>query len=164
MTAITVSNADETILAALQATLQDVTIDGRRLFERVALPGSRAEAEDRNFTASPTAAVIYEATDTYDVPDLNVGCVLRATVMVAATEDTPALRSGELTRLLGAARNALHTSPPAGANGFAEPGGGDYHPRIRIDTPDRDEKATDPWAIAWLPVEVAYRVATNSSH
>lgn len=164
MSSITSANTDETILAALKTSLEKATIDGDAVFARVTVFGSRDEGEDKEFTASPIAAVIYEATDTYDIPDLNVGCVLRATVMVAAKEDTPALRSRELTRLISAARNALHTSPPAGANAFSEGNGGQWHPRIRIDTPQRDEKPTDPWAIAWLPVEVAYRVATSTSH
>jgi len=164
MTAITVSNADDSILTTIKATLEDATIDGEGLFDRVAVFGSRDEAEDKSFTASPIAALVYEATETHDLPDQNVGCVLHATVMVAAKEATPALRSRELARLINAARNALHDSPPAGANGFSEGDGGEYHPRIRIDGPRRDENATDPWAIAWLPVEVAYRVATNSSH
>ena len=164
MTAITVSNADETILTAIRTTLENATIDGEGVFQRVAMFGSRDEAEDKGFTASPIAALVYEATETHDVPDQNVGCVLRATVMVAAKEAAPALRSRELTRLISAARNALHDSPPAGSNGFAEGDGDEYHPRIRIDTPQRDENPTDPWAIAWLPVEVAYRAATNASH
>ena len=164
MSSITSANTDDTILTALKTTLANATIDGDAVFAEVTVFGSRDEAEDRRLTASPAAAVIYETTDTCDVPDLNVGCVLRALVMVAVKEDTPTLRSRELTRHINAARNALHTSPPPSANGFAEADAGDWHPRIRLRTPQRDDEAQDPWAIAWLPVEVAYRVATSTSH
>jgi len=164
MTAIRVSNIDDAILTALKTTLENATIDGRKVFERVAVVGSRDEAEAKCFTASPTAALVYEATETHDVPDQTVGCVLHAMVMVAAKGATSTQQSRELTRLINAARNVLHDAPPADANGFAEGPGGEYHPRIRVARPQPDENPTDPWAIAWLPVEVAYRTATNSSH
>ena len=163
MTSVVSNNYDDTILQKLAIALAEVTSEGLPVFEDVSVSGSRDEATDKDFTDSPIASVSYATTDTHNIPDQEVGCVLRCEVLVAVKADTPALRSRELTRCVNSARNALESNIPSTANGFGEDGDGEYHPRLRVGTPERVE-AEDPWAIAWLPVEVAYRTTTRTTH
>ena len=163
MTSITVANTDDTVLASLQTILANATVAGRSVFEDVSLCGSRQEAHDKKFTASPLAVLIYEATDVYLIADLEEGCVLKITVLVAVREDTPALRARVLSRCINAARNALNTGIPSNAHGFPDDAG-DFHPRMMIGTPEREDDIEDPWTIAWLPVEVSYVISSRTTH
>ena len=161
--AMIAADYDDTILWKIAATLAATSFYGPPLFDVALVFGSRVEAEDHVFTAAAVCAVIYETTDTVVIPDLEVGCILHLTVMVAVKGATPTMRGRNLTQHVNAVRNALNTNIPSEANGFGD--GDEYHPRMRIDTPVRDdETASDPWAIAWLPVEVAYRTTTRTTH
>jgi len=162
MTSVVSNNKGDTILAAIATALSGATVNGVRIFESVAVYESRAEATDKRFTGSPVAGLVYVETDTYDIPDLEVGCVLNCDVLVAVKGDTPTQRRQLLTGKVAAVRNILDTSIPSDASGF--PAGGDYYDRMTVGTPERDESAREPWAVAWLPVSVAYRTATRTTH
>ena len=171
MASLVSNNIDSDILEALQSTLQEATrnglpgfLAGGAAFRDVPILGSRTEADERQFVGTPIAAIVYQATATYEIPDLNVGCVLSCEVLVACKADSPKGRSTGLATLINLARNALHNDIPSDANGFAEGADGEYHPRLRIDTPEKADDIEEPWAAAWLPVEVAYRRASDTTH
>ena len=162
--AMIAADLDDVIMWKIADTLAATSFYGPPLFSVVKVFGSREEAEEHVFTAASVCAVVYVTTDTFNIPDLEVGCLLHLLVMVATKGDEATLRSRNLTKRLNAVRNALNTNIPSNANGFGEGGDGEYHPRIRIDTPERDENAEDPWAIAWMPVDIAYRTTTRITH
>ena len=171
MASIISNNTDSDIIAELQATLQKATVNGLpgflasgASFKDVPILGSRAEADETQFVGTPIAAIVYLATDTHNIPDQCVGCVFRCEVMVAVKGDTAAERTKELSNKINTARNALNDDIPSDANGFGEGEGGDYHPRLEIGTPERDDEAEDPWAIAWMPVAIAYRTTARTTH
>lgn len=164
MASITSDNEDDTIMAHIQKVLEEATIAGDRVFERAQIFGSREEINEVETTDSPIVGIVYESTETWDLPGLEVGCVITIELLIAINENDNILQSREITRVVNATRNILHSNIPSTANGFGEEGDGEYHHRMFIDTPERDEEAEEPWAIMFLPVEVAYRRATDISH
>ena len=163
MTSVVSNNKDDTILANILATLQGVTVDGQAVFEQVTICHSREQAHETEFTDSPIAAIVCETTDVYLIAGLEEGCVIRADILVAVSGGTPTVRNRDLTRAINAARNVLNTSIPTLAHGFPD-AGGDYHPRLMLGTPERENDPDDPWAMAWLPLEVAYRTTSDTTH
>lgn len=159
---ITASGTDAAIVEAVRQTLAAAVIDNEAVFAKVAVTTSERQARAGLFTDSPLAVVRYEATAEHALTDRRRGKVVSLVLTLAAKADTETARLGEAARLVNAAKNAVNSSPPAQAQGFAA--GEELHRRIQWDTPRIDATRSSPWAIVTLGLRVAYTITDETSH
>ena len=163
MAAITITNQDDTILLAVAAALSGATVGGNNLFAQVRHAGSPEEARQKYLTAgaSATAVVVYTGTDEYRIFDLKWGMVCDIDLILAVKDTSPALRKTAITRLINGAKNAVAAGPPAIAKAFGADG--ELHRRLEWADPSLDLLTNQPWAIAVLPLRIAYVVDDETS-
>jgi len=161
MSSLTIANTDDTILQALDTTLTAATVSGAALFAQVAHAGSIEEAKQVKFTKSPTVVLIYQGTEDHKSTDLIWGQVCKVDLILAAKDTTAALRRTAITRLLAGAKDAIATDPPSDARAFGE--GETLHRRLEWESPSLDLITNQPWAVAVLPLRVAYVVSTATA-
>lgn len=175
MTAITVTNTEYLIAAAMKTSFENATIDGAKVWKTVAVSLSETEARETLLRQDvPIAIVIYDdTTETLtvgDQPALQVAyTLLFATRLYGDNDDTARMQEG--MRIVNAAKNVIESDLPAssGTPSYASAWGmeGYYQPQFAWGTPEIS-KPTDaersPWVIARLPLKVGAVLTNQTSH
>ena len=161
MAVVTVTNKDSTIIAAIKTTLTAITISDATFFAKVADAESEEDALAVNTDKSPMAALIFNDTEEYDIPDLKTGCVCNLTLLLAQRVNTDAATRVASTRLVNIAKNAINASPPSGTVWFAEPEG-ELHKRLEWGEVDTDSR--QGWSITTIELGVSYTITNSTSH
>lgn len=162
MAEITVANKDSTIVNAVKTALANATIDSVTVFTDVVVTCSEPSSRQRDFTDSPIAVIWYQQTDEYEISDVRRGQVINMTLILAAHADGESARLTEITRLKNAAMNAVNGTPPADSAGFAVDD--ELYRCIDWGEPEIDTISNQPWAVCFLPLQVAYVVTDKNSH
>ena len=172
MADIAVANEEATILASIDTVLTAATSSGAgtEYFAKVERSAGQAELEQTRFTDSPLAIIRYDHTEDYDTYDEVKGKVLFAEIVIAASSEvTGGTRSvgsetmlTEITRLVNIVINAINTTKPTGSEAFSADGA--LYKRVTFRDAEIDTESNAPWAIAFLPIEVAYVISTETSN
>lgn len=162
MAEITVTNKDSTIANAVKTALANATISASPVFASVVVTCAEKQAKQVEFTDSPVAVVKYEHTDEYEITDCRRGQVVNMTLILAAHADDESARLTEITRLKNAAMNAVNGTPPADAKAFGVED--ELYRRIEWGEPEIDTVGNQPWALCFLPLQVAYVITDDDSH
>lgn len=175
MTAITVTNTEYEIAAALKTAFENARISGRKVWETVAVALSETDAVETQLRQNtPVAIIIYddspETLTTDNVPGLAVSfTLLFADRLHGDGDDATRLEAG--MKLVNAAKNVVESDLPAttARPNFATAWGDDnyYQPQFDWGTPDIS-KPTDaertPWVIAKLPVTIGAVITSQTAH
>ena len=166
MTAITVANADWSVVDSVKAALAAATIGGSAAFESVSLTTSDAQAAQCQFHGSPIVILRYVTTREDDSPEDVRGCCVAMELILAAQANCghvdESSRLQEVLRLKNAAVNAVEAAPPSLSAAW---GGGDrYRPRLRWGNPQIDASIDRPWVVCRLPLEIGFVLAGPTAH
>jgi hypothetical protein len=164
MSEITISNTDWSIIQDLRSALAAATFLGQPLFEHVAVTTCPRQARQAQLAGSgPRAVVRYTGTHEAPPGEGVVGCTVAVELLLAVKAGSDeSVRLEQALRLVNAARNAIEASPPAASKYW-----GDrthwlarlaWSPAL-IDTAERP-----PWALASLPLAVAYTLSGPTGH
>ena len=168
MTAITVANADWTIVNGVKTALTGATISGSAVWTDVSMTTSQEQAEEAQYDhQSPVAIVRYLGTVEDSRPEDQRGLVVSMEIFLAVKKTTAAdtdeaLRVQEILRLMNAAKNAVEASPPSIAQATGD--SNFYHQKIEWGVPRVDTRSLAPWATCILPVAIATNLDTGTSH
>ena len=165
MSEITVANTDWNIAGAVKTAVSAATIDSSPVFQSVTVAMTREQAMKVQLTDSPVAIVLYDKTAEDIGVDDERNCVVSLTIILAArlaaTPDESA-RLQEILRLKNAAVNAVEDATIAAASAV---GAGDFFaPPIKWQHGEIDTSSRPPWMICRLPVKIAYRLSSPTSH
>ena len=169
MAVVTIANTDWEILDDIREALANATLDtasGEAVFARVELTTDAPESVERDYGpgADTIAVVRYVGTTQERITDGQYGCVVRAEITVAGKGTSRAARIQEALRLKNGAINAVEGSPPADLAGWsvAEGEAGTY--KLTWGEPTIDAESRQPWAVAVIPLEVAFVVTSATGH
>lgn len=163
MTNITISNADSGMIDNLKTAIQNAALSGTAIFDNVDIVGSVEEAEQKLCKdAGPNAAVVYQGTTEYMIPDLEKGVDISAVIFLAAKKNTDTLRKTEIARLKNAVINAIENTPPTGAQAFGVDE--ELHEAVSFGAPEIDAQNNLPWVICSLPITVGYIITSETTH
>ncbi|HUU93975.1 MAG TPA: hypothetical protein VM238_22510 [Phycisphaerae bacterium] len=162
MSSFTITNTDDAILTALDTTLTAARETGiGLLFAQVVSAGSVEEAKQTLLKESATAVLVYASTTDHKISDLEWGQLCHVDIVLAVKANTQALRQTAITRLIAGTKTAVETDQPSDTAGFLSEG--DFHRRLEWGEPSLDLLTNLPWAVAVLPLSVAYVIATRLS-
>ncbi|MCE5325319.1 MAG: hypothetical protein LLG01_02780 [Planctomycetaceae bacterium] len=166
MSAITVSNVDWSIIAAVKAALAAAQVDAQAVFKAVTVTASRQQAQECQFVGpAPRVVVRYVTTAERTSPQDVRGCYVALELIVSA-QVSPAAdesqRVQEILRLANAAKNAVECSPPQQASAWGD--SAYYHDAVRWGDVDLDVQAESPWIVCHLPVTIGFALETGTQH
>jgi hypothetical protein len=175
MTALTVTNVEYSIAAAMKTAFEDATIDGKRVWETVRIALSEADVSDKYLRQeSPVAAIVFDNT----TETLTVGNVpaieAQYTLIFAArlygdSDDGDRLKEG--MRLVNAAKNVIESDLPASptVQNYVTVWGDENHYQSafnwgnpEISRPTEEER--EPWVVAKLPITVGAVLTSTTTH
>lgn len=164
MSEITLSNTDWSIIQDLRDTLASATFLGLPLFEHVAVTTCPRQARQVQLAgAGPRAVVRYVGTHEAPAGEGVLGCTVAVELLLAAKAGgDEALRLEQALRLVNAARNAIETDPPAAARYWGDRT--HWLSRLAWSPAAIDTAERPPWALAAVPLAVAYTLGGPTEH
>ena len=165
MSEITISNTDWSIIQDLRTTLAAATILGQPLFEHVAVTTCPRQARQAQLAgAGPRAVVRYAGTHEAPAGDgLLLGCTVSVELLLAVKAGSDeAVRLQQILRLVNAARNAIETDPPSAGRFWGD--GSRWLAKLAWSPAAVDTAERPPWALAALPLKVAYTLPGPTGH
>ena len=165
--AITVTNNEYTILAAVKTALGAAQISSVGVFKSVTVASSEEQAREAQFKGSQPAVIILVGSPSeVRIVEADRGCILPLTLLVTAKTNSgvdETTRIQEALRLMNAAKNAVEIALPAAATGFGDEQ--EFHPKGAVwGDMTFDDSAKQPWVAFRLPVSFAFGLSTTTGH
>ena len=154
--------ADYNLLDDVDDVLTAATIDGATAFTAVSWATSDRQARQvQQAKSSPLACIVYDRKELdQTLTDNEYGALIRCHIRVAVWKNTSLsqkTRIQELQKYVNAAQRAILESPPTNSEDWG--GAHSFHHRIEFGSPALDVNQTDPWAVATIPLTIAYRMS-----
>ena len=167
-TAITAANTEATIITATKTALVGAVYGAAvAWFKAVVVSTSEEQARDCQYKGdAPRIVVLVGAPEEAKGVAGEVACTLPLTLLIAAKADRGVDESSAVTALLelaNVAKNAIETTIPASAKGFADDT--NYHNPVEwgafVFTTEEDRL---PWVTGELPLEFGFTLSSPTSH